>query len=70
MKNKETDIWGFIAIIAFTVMMWTVGANEAGYLSNKAFFVGFAVQVSVWIYSLYRAKAFIWQSMEAEEEKE
>ncbi len=70
MKNKETDIWGFIAIIAFIVMMWTVGANEAEYLSNKAFFIGFTVQVSVWIYALYRAKAFIWQSMEAEEEEE
>ena len=62
MKSKEnTDIWGIIAIVAFIVMMWTVGANEAEYLSNKAFFVGFAVQVSVWIYSLYRAKAFVWQ---------
>lgn len=69
MKNKETDIWGFIAFIAFVVMIWTVGASEAEYLSNKAFSVGFAVQALVWIYSLYRAKAFIWQSMEAEEEE-
>lgn len=70
MKNKEnTDIWGFIAFIAFAVMLFTVGANEAEYLSNKAFFIGFAVQALVWIYSLYRAKAFIWQNANNEEKR-
>ena len=70
MKSEENnDVWGFIAFIAFIVMMWTLGANEAGYLPNKAFFVGFAVQLSVLIYSLYRAKAFIWQIDDKEEKK-
>lgn len=70
MKNKEnTDIWGFIAFIAFIVMMFTVGANEAEYITNKPFFIGFAVQALVWIYSLYRAKAFIWQRTDGEEVK-
>ena len=63
MKNKEnTVIWGIIALVAFVVMMFTLGANEAEYLSNKAFFVGFAVQVTVSIYALYRAKAYVWQN--------
>lgn len=69
MKKENTDIWGIIALIAFIVMMWTIGASESGYLSNKAFFIGFAVQVSVWIYALYRAKAFIWQNASKKEEK-
>lgn len=64
MMKENTDMWGIIALVAFVVMMFTIGASESGYLSNKAFFIGFAVQVSVWIYSLYRAKAFIWQAEE------
>lgn len=70
MKDKEkNDIWGFIAFIAFAVMMFTVGANEAEYLPNTAFFIAFAVQLSVLVYALYKAKAFIWQNAKKEEKR-
>ena len=65
----KSDFWSGIAVSAFPVMFFTLWANEAGKISDTAFWWAFVVQVSVLIYCTYKAKAFVWQIDTEEVEK-
>ena len=62
--------YGILAVIEFIIIYYTVWLSENRMITEGHFWFCIIIQFLALVWFLYKAKAFIWQSMEAEEEEE
>ena len=68
-KEQENTIFGSIAFVAIIVMMFTMGLFELEEIPEWGFWICILVQMGVFVYCVYRCRAFIWQKQEKEDKK-